>query len=35
VLQMNILKGKKPLTVRPGAHLPPADLDTERKQFQE
>jgi pyruvate carboxylase len=35
VLQAKILKGKKALTERPGAHLPPADLDAERKKIQE
>ena len=35
VLQKKILKGKKALTERPGAHLPPADLDAERKKIQE
>jgi pyruvate carboxylase len=34
-LQNKILKGKTPLTDRPGAHLPPADLDAERKKIQE
>jgi len=34
-LQKKILKGKTPLTERPGAHLPPADLDAERKKIQE
>jgi pyruvate carboxylase len=35
VLQKKILKGKKALTERPGAHLPPADLDAERRKIQE
>src|SRR5262249_707556 len=35
VLQNKILKGKKPLTERPGAHLPPADLDAERDRIQQ
>jgi len=34
-LQKKILKGKTPLTERPGAHLPPADLEAERKKIQE
>src|SRR3569833_4387686 len=35
VLQKKILKGKKALTERPGAHLHTADLDAERKKIQE
>ena len=31
-LQKKILKGEKPLTERPGALMPPADLDAERAQ---
>ncbi|MDH3505642.1 MAG: pyruvate carboxylase [Gammaproteobacteria bacterium] len=31
-LQTKILKGEKPLTERPGALMPPADLDAERAQ---
>jgi len=34
-LQKKILKGKAPLTERPGAHLPPADLEAERNKIQE
>lgn len=34
-LQKKILKGKAPLTERPGAHLPPADLDAERRKIQQ
>jgi pyruvate carboxylase len=34
-LQRKILKGQKPLTERPGAHLPPADLDAERAKIQQ
>jgi pyruvate carboxylase len=34
-LQNKILKGKKPLADRPGAHLPPADLDAERQKIQQ
>ncbi len=35
VLQNKILKGGKPLTERPGAHLPPADLDAQRATIQQ
>src|SRR5882672_7182477 len=35
VLQKKILKGKKPLTERPGAHLPAADLEAERAKIQQ
>jgi len=34
-LQKKILKGKKPMTGRPGAHLPPADLEAERAKIQQ
>lgn len=34
-LQKRILRGEKPLQGRPGEHLPAADLETVRKQFQE
>ena len=34
-LQKKILKDQKPLTERPGAHLPPADLDAERQKIQQ
>jgi pyruvate carboxylase len=34
-LQHKILKGKKPLTERPGAHLPPTDLEAERAKIQQ
>jgi pyruvate carboxylase len=34
VLQKKILKGKPPLTGRPGEHLPPADLESERQKIQ-
>jgi pyruvate carboxylase len=33
-LQKRILRGRKPLTDRPGATLPPADLDAARKQIE-
>ena len=33
-LQKKILKGQKPLTKRPGALMPPADLDAERAQAE-
>ena len=33
-LQRKILKGEKPLTQRPGAGMPPADLDAERAKIQ-
>jgi pyruvate carboxylase len=33
-LQQKILKGAPPLAGRPGAHLPPVDLETERQQAQ-
>jgi pyruvate carboxylase len=33
-LQRKILAGKKPLTVRPGELLPPADLDAERREAE-
>jgi pyruvate carboxylase len=34
-LQKKILKGKPPLTVRPGSQLPPADLAAERAKIQQ
>jgi pyruvate carboxylase len=34
-LQKKILKGKAPLTVRPGSQLPPADMDAERVKIQQ
>jgi pyruvate carboxylase len=34
-LQKKILKGGNPLTGRPGAHLPPADLEAERVKIQQ
>src|SRR5262249_11558611 len=34
-LQKKILKGKAPPVERPGAHLPPADLDAERSKIQQ
>jgi pyruvate carboxylase len=34
-LQKKILKGKKPSTERPGAHLPSADLEAERAKIQQ
>jgi pyruvate carboxylase len=34
-LQKKALKGAKPITVRPGSLLPPADLDAERKAAEE
>ncbi|WP_038037126.1 pyruvate carboxylase [Thermopetrobacter sp. TC1] len=34
-LQKKILKGEKPITGRPGADLPPADLDAEKKKAEE
>jgi pyruvate carboxylase len=33
-LQEKILRGKKPLEGRPGAHLPPADFDVERRKLE-
>ena len=33
-LQRKVLKGEQPLTVRPGAVLPPADLAAERREAQ-
>ena len=33
-LQAKVLKGRKPITVRPGSVLPPADLDAERKDAE-
>ena len=33
-LQKKILKGRKPLTVRPGSVLPPADLEAERMEAE-
>ena len=33
-LQTRILRGRKPLTDRPGATLPPADLDKARKELE-
>lgn len=33
-LQKKILRGKKPMTERPGASLPPADLEAEAKQLE-
>jgi pyruvate carboxylase len=35
VLQKKALKGGKPITVRPGSLLPPADLDRERAALEE
>jgi pyruvate carboxylase len=34
-LQRKVLKGAKPLTKRPGAELPPVDLDAERNRIQQ
>ncbi len=34
-LQEKILKGERPLTGRPGADLPPADLEAEKKKAEE
>lgn len=34
-LQRKVLKGATPLTERPGATLPPADLEAERKRIQQ
>ena len=34
-LQQKILKGEKPLTERPGARMPPANLDAERAKIQQ
>ncbi|OWU71328.1 pyruvate carboxylase [Roseovarius sp. 22II1-1F6A] len=34
-LQKKILKGEKPMTDRPGKHLPPVDLDATRQELQE
>jgi pyruvate carboxylase len=34
-LQRKILKGKPPLTVRPGSQLPPVDLEAERARIQQ
>ena len=34
-LQQRVLKGKKPLTERPGAKMPPADFEVVRKQLGE
>jgi len=34
-LQKKVLKGEKPITVRPGSLLGPADLDAERKALEE
>jgi pyruvate carboxylase len=34
-LQRKILKGEKPLTERPGARMPPANLDAERAKIQQ
>ena len=33
-LQRKVLKGEQPLTVRPGAALPPADLAAERREAE-
>ncbi|HEY8504687.1 MAG TPA: pyruvate carboxylase, partial [Gemmataceae bacterium] len=33
-LQARVLRGRKPLTDRPGAHLPPADFDATRKRLE-
>src|SRR5690606_13736066 len=33
-LQLKVLKGDKPYTVRPGSRLADADLDTERKEIE-
>jgi pyruvate carboxylase len=32
VLQERVLKGRKPMTIRPGANLPPADLEAAREK---
>jgi pyruvate carboxylase len=34
-LQKRVLRGRQPLTDRPGAHLPPADLDATRRLLEE
>ena len=34
-LQKKVLKGEKPITVRPGSLLPPADLEADRKKLEE
>ncbi len=34
-LRKKILKGEKPMTSRPGAELPPADLEAEKKKAEE
>ncbi len=34
-LQKKVLKGEKPITVRPGSLLEPADLDTGRRELEE
>jgi len=34
-LQHKVLKGARPLTQRPGAELPPVDLDAERQRIQQ
>ena len=34
-LQKRVLKGRKPLTDRPGANLPPADIEGTRKKLEE
>ncbi|MCT8997849.1 pyruvate carboxylase [Chelativorans intermedius] len=34
-LQKKVLKGEKPITVRPGSLLKPADLDADRKELEE
>ncbi|WP_274423289.1 pyruvate carboxylase [Chelativorans sp. YIM 93263] len=34
-LQKKALKGEKPITVRPGSLLPPADLEADRKELEE
>jgi pyruvate carboxylase len=34
-LQKKVLKGKKPLTKRPGSYLEPADIEAERKKIAE
>ncbi|HZZ80960.1 MAG TPA: pyruvate carboxylase subunit B, partial [Gemmataceae bacterium] len=33
-LQKRVLKGRKPMTARPGANLPPADIEEARKQLE-
>jgi pyruvate carboxylase len=33
-LQKRVLKGRKPMTARPGANLPPADVEATRKELE-